>query len=408
MFGERCGILATCANFSTFDLDVACCRALILEGDLTPRIGVAGDCADLQLYALALLDVDRAGAGTVVAFQHHALQRNLVKQPDAVSAHNRACRMGGCPLVAGVDIIGFALGQTGHRGGIDLLAAARPLAAGGGGAGGVDILLLGIEVLDLKLFVISISIRLRHNVRPCRGFVIGGLADLQRCADDLAEIALRRDLHADADILAHVSRHRGIAATGRALNILPCAAAVRAALPLVRRGGACGGHAGSGGDAAAEDDAAGVVHLAREGGNGFNHRRLLHHQLDDMIVGENADEAAVLFQIQLQIKGIDLGFCARKNGDRMRGCIGIDVLRFLHAGGAGNIMLALGGVAVACFYQFVRQRIPLEREGMRRAVGNLLNFALEVLGVVDLFAVQRDGLHAPCVGDDRDRTSLGG
>ena len=40
---------------------------------------------------------------------------------------------------------------------------------------------------------------------------------------------------------------------------------------------------------------------------------------------------------------------------------------------------------------------------MRRAVVHLLNCALPVLGVVDFGAVQRDGLDAPCVGDDRGR-----
>jgi len=123
-----------------------------------------------------------------------------------------------------------------------------------------------------------------------------------------------------------------------------------------------------------------------------------------MIVGENADEAAVLFQIQLQVKGIDLGGCALLNGDRVRGCIGIDILRFLHCGRTGDIVLALGSVAVARVLQLLRQRISLELEGMRRAVVHPLNCALPVLGVVDGFgAVQRDGLHhAPCVGDDSD------
>ena len=77
MFGERCGIIAACVNFSMFDLDVACCRAFILEGDLIPIIGVDGVCADLQRNTLVLLDVDLFAAD--VAFQQHVLQRNLVK-----------------------------------------------------------------------------------------------------------------------------------------------------------------------------------------------------------------------------------------------------------------------------------------------------------------------------------------
>ena len=63
VIGERCGRRAACGNFFIGDRDVACSRCTtILEGDLIPRIGVAGVCADLQLYALAFLDVDRVAA----------------------------------------------------------------------------------------------------------------------------------------------------------------------------------------------------------------------------------------------------------------------------------------------------------------------------------------------------------
>lgn len=63
MFGERCGILVVCVNFLIGDRDVAWCRiTIILEGDILPRIGVAGICADLQRNALTLLDVDRFAA----------------------------------------------------------------------------------------------------------------------------------------------------------------------------------------------------------------------------------------------------------------------------------------------------------------------------------------------------------
>ena len=132
------------------------------------------------------------------------------------------------------------------------------------------------------------------------------------------------------------------------------------------------------------------------------HRRFAHHQLDDMLVAENADGAAVLIQIQLQIIGIDLGGYARRDGDRMRGFIGSDGICLLYCSRTGDIMLARGSIGIARIYQFTRQRIPLEFEGMRRAVVHPLNGALPVLGVVDGVAVQRDGLHTPCVGDDSD------
>ena len=127
------------------------------------------------------------------------------------------------------------------------------------------------------------------------------------------------------------------------------------------------------------------------------HRCFVHHQLDDMLVDENADGAAVLLQIQLQIIGIDLGVCARRNGDRMRGFIGSDGICLLHRGRTGDIAVALCAIAVACVFQLLRQRIPLELEGMRRAVVHPLNGALPVLEVVDGVAVQRNGLHSPCV-----------
>jgi len=131
-----------------------------------------------------------------------------------------------------------------------------------------------------------------------------------------------------------------------------------------------------------------------------------HHQLDDMLVAENTDGAAVLIQIQLQIIGIDLWVCARRNGDRMRGFIGSDGICLLYCSRTGDIMLARGSIGIARIYQFTRQRIPLELEGMRLVVVQILNGALPVLEVVDLFAVQRDGLHAPGVGDDSDGIAL--
>ena len=140
-----------------------------------------------------------------------------------------------------------------------------------------------------------------------------------------------------------------------------------------------------------------------DGCTGVNHRCFAYHQLDDMLVAENTDGAAVLIQIQLQIIGIDLCVCARRNGDRMRGFVGSDGICLLYCSRTGDIMLALCAIGIARIYQFARQRIPLELEGMRRAVVHPLNGALPVLEVVDLFAIQRDGLHAPCVGDDRGR-----
>ena len=116
-----------------------------------------------------------------------------------------------------------------------------------------------------------------------------------------------------------------------------------------------------------------------------------------MLVDENADVAAVLLQIQLQIIGIDLGVCARRNGDRMRGFIGSDGICLLHCGRTGDIAVALCAIAVACVFQLLRQRIPLELEGMRLVVVQILKGALPVLEVVDGVAVQRNGLHAPCV-----------
>ena len=129
-------------------------------------------------------------------------------------------------------------------------------------------------------------------------------------------------------------------------------------------------------------------------------RRFAHHQLDDMLVAENADGAAVLIQIQLQIKGIDRRLYARRNGIAIFGGGSADG----NAGGGGFradcIAIEIGSIAIACVFQLLPQRIPLELEGMRLVVGQILNGALPVLGVVDGVAVQRDGLHAPCVGDE--------
>ena len=305
--------------------------------------------------------------------------------------------MGVSLLETGENIIGGIARQAGYCCGTDLICAPiRRISRA------VNILAVGVKVRDFKAGVIACAILHGLQLNNRGIIVVGSLADLHRRADDLAEITLCRDYYTDADILAHVSRPRGVAASGCAVNIRPSAAAVRAALPLVRLGGFCGGHAGSGGDGAAENDAAGVVHAALDGGIGFNHRRFAHYQLDDMLVAVNADGAAILFQIQVQIKGIDLGVCTRGNGDRVRGCTGIDGICLLYRGRTGDIMIASGIVAIARIYQFTRQRIPLEFDGMRRAVVHLLNCALPVLEVVDGVAVQRDGLHAPCVGDDLD------
>ena len=125
-----------------------------------------------------------------------------------------------------------------------------------------------------------------------------------------------------------------------------------------------------------------------------------------MLVAHDADGAAVLIQIQLQIKGIDRRGCARRNGMAIFGGGGADG----NAAGGGvradGIAIEIGSIGIACVFQLLRQRIPLELEGMRRAVVHPLNFALPVLGVVDGVAVQRDGLHAPCVGDDSDGIAL--
>ena len=66
--GERCGRPGACVNCSIGDSDVACSQATILKGDLLPRIGVAGICADLQRNALALLDIDRVAAVVVYKY----------------------------------------------------------------------------------------------------------------------------------------------------------------------------------------------------------------------------------------------------------------------------------------------------------------------------------------------------
>ena len=136
-------------------------------------------------------------------------------------------------------------------------------------------------------------------------------------------------------------------------------------------------------------------------GCGGRGRRFAHQQPDDMLVAHDADVAGALFQIQVQGKGIERRVCVLEKG------IGVvfGAVENKVGGGRGsarNIALALGVVAVACVPQFVRQSLPRECEGMLRVVGNLLNFALEVLGVVDFFAVQRDIDNAPCIGDDSD------
>ena len=119
-----------------------------------------------------------------------------------------------------------------------------------------------------------------------------------------------------------------------------------------------------------------------------------------MLVAYDADGAAVLIQIQLQIKGIDRRGFACGNGMAIFGGGGADG----NAGGGGvradGIAIEIGSIGIACVFQLLRQRIPLELDGMRRGVGQILNGAIPVLEVIDGVAVQLDGLHAPCVGDD--------
>ena len=174
--------------------------------------------------------------------------------------------MGVCLLETGENIIGGIARQAGFGSGCgtDLICAPiRRISRA------VNILVVGVEVRDFEASVIACAIL--HGLQLNNlGIlvVVVGLADLHRCADDLAEIAIRRDLHADADIRAHVIRRGFILGVGRAVNIRPSAAAVRAALPLVRLDSVIRNAAGSDGNGAVVDDAAGVVHLAREGGIG--------------------------------------------------------------------------------------------------------------------------------------------
>ena len=383
------------------------CTVLGLEGKTRPCRSTDGVRLGGEGHALALFDVNDVPASVEAVFpavcvrQDDAVEHGDIIQQHAVAADLGAGLVGVGVLVAGEDVIGAALVQAVHRGGGDRRAAGGPPVAGGGGAGGVDVLLIGLEVADLKRRVGPVGVLLCRNVRQRRGVVVGGLADLRRCADDLAEIAILRDDDADADVLAHVSRTGDILAIGRVGNILPCAAAVRAALPLElalpdvdARGYGAGEE-----DGLTENGAVYVARLAREG---LDLRRFADHQLNDMLVADDADEAAVLLQIQLQIIGIDLGVCALRNGDRMRGFIGIDGLCLLYCGRTGNIMLALGSIGIARVLQLLRQRLPLEGEGMRLAVVHPLNGALPVLEVVDGLAVQLDIDNAPCVADDLD------
>ena len=383
------------------------CTVLGLEGKLGPCRSTDGVRLGGEGHALALFDVNDVPASVEVVFpavcvrQDDAVEHGDIVQQHAGAADLGAGLVGVALLVAGEDVIGAALVQAVHRGGGDRRAAGGPPVAGGGGAGGVDVLLIGLEVADLKRRVGPVGVLLCRNVRQRRGVVVGGLADLRRCADDLAEIAILRDDDADADVLAHVSRTGDILVIGRVGNILPCAAAVRAALPLEL----ALPDVDARGDGAGEEDGLtenGAVYVARLAREGLDLRRFADHQLDDMLVADDADGAAVLIQIQLQIKGIDLGVCALRNGDRMRGFIGIDGLCLLYCGRTGNIMLAPCSIAVTCVLQLLRQRLPLEGEGVRLAVVHILNGALPVLEVVDGLAVQRDGLHVPCVGDDSD------
>ena len=385
------------------------CTVLGLEGESRPFISAVGVLRGGECHALALFDINGVSVSVGAVFlaarvrQDDSVQLGYIVQQHAAAADLGACRLGVGLLEAGVDVIGAALVQAFHRSGGDRRAG-RPLVAGGGGAGGVDILLIGVEIADYKLLVGAAIVLLCLNCRRCRSIVVSGLADLHCRADDLAEIALRRDLHADADSIAHVSRHRGVAASGRAVNIRPCVAAVRAALPLIRLGGIRGGHAGSGGDGVAVDDAAGVVHTARDGGIGFNHRRFAHHQLNDMLVGEGVDGIAALFQIEPEVKGIDPGVCALPNGERVFGTGGNLVGGDKASSITGSIAHALGVIAISRSLQFILQILPFEGDGVIFAIVDHHSRAIPVLGVVDLVAVQRDGLHhAPCVGDDLGR-----
>lgn len=272
--------------------------------------------------------------------------------------------MGGGLLETGENIIGGIARQVGHGFGSDFIFI---LIRRSGRA--VNILVVGVKVHDFEAGVSATVILHALQLNNLGIFVVRDLADLHRRADNLAEIALCRDLHADADSIAHVSRRGSIPATGRTVNIHPCAAAVRAALPPVRLGNARRGHAGSDGDGAAVDNAAGVVHLALDGGIGFNHRRVTHHQPNDMLVAVNADVVAdaALFQIQMQGKGIDLGGSVFINDEAISGVGVADCIRGGH-GRAGDIAVARCVIAAACVTQLLRQRLPLEGEGIRRAV----------------------------------------
>lgn len=124
---------------------------LRLEGEIRPCISAAGVLRDVEGHALALFDINGVSVSVGAVYlaarvrQDDFVQLGFIVQQHAATSDLGACRLGGCLLVAGKDIIGVALGQTGYRGGIDLRAAGRPLVAGGGGAGGVDILLIGVK-----------------------------------------------------------------------------------------------------------------------------------------------------------------------------------------------------------------------------------------------------------------------
>ena len=102
--------------------------------------------------------------------------------------------MGSGLLKTGENIIGAITRQAGYGSGSDLICA--PIRRRGCA---VNILAVGGEVRDLEAGVVAYAIL--HGLQPNNLgiIVIGGLADLHRRTDDLAEIALCRDYYADAD-----------------------------------------------------------------------------------------------------------------------------------------------------------------------------------------------------------------
>ena len=122
-----------------------------------------------------------------------------------------------------------------------------------------------------------------------------------------------------------------------------------------------------------------------------------------MLVGEGVDGIAALFQIEPEVKGINIGVFALLNGERVFGAGGNLVGGDKASSITGSIAHALGIMAISRILQFVRQILPFEGDGVIFVIFDHHSRAIPVLGVVDLIAVQRDGIHhAPCVGDDSD------